>query len=131
HGELNASRAAELEQGVDRSANRAPRIEDVVDEDDGQTLEREGDARGAPDRLATRSPPAVADVDVVAVKGDVQRAHGQVHPAPLLDEAPEPRCEGRTPRLDADERDPLETGTGRRGAPLDDLVRDARERFRC
>ena len=105
HGELHARRPPELEQRVDRGADRPARVQDVVDEDDRHPLDRERDARGAHDRLAPRRAPSVADVDVVTMERDVERADGELEAAPLLDEASKPRRERRTARLDADECD--------------------------
>ena len=73
---------------------------------------------------------AVADVDVVAVEGDVERADGERDSASLLDEPPQPRGERRAARLDPDECDPLETGAVGRSVSLDDLVSDAGEGLR-
>ena len=48
---------------------------------------------------------AVADVDVVAVERDVERADRQRDAASLLDEPAQPRGERCAARLDPDERD--------------------------
>jgi hypothetical protein len=64
-------------------------------------------------------------VDVVAVEGDVECSEGELGAAPLRDEAAQARGQRHSARLDADERDTLEFVV-----PLDDLVRDAPERFR-
>ena len=77
HCELHPGGAPVLEERVDRGADRATRVEDVVDEDDRHPLDREGDARRAHDGLAPGRPAAVANVDVVAVERDVERADGQ------------------------------------------------------
>ena len=62
---------------------------------------------------------------VVAVEGDVDRAERDLFPAPLLDEGGEPLGERDAARVDPDERQCAEVVV-----PLDDLVRDARERAR-
>src|SRR4026207_896987 len=58
HGERDARGTTELGQRVDRGPDRAPRVEDVVDEDDGDPLEAEGDARRPHDGLPVRRPSA-------------------------------------------------------------------------
>jgi hypothetical protein len=63
------------------------------------------------------------DVDVVAVKGDVELAERDLGAAQLLDAPPQPLCQRNTTRVDSDQRDPVEVGVA-----LDDLVRDPRQR---
>jgi hypothetical protein len=72
-----------------------------------------------PGRLAS------AHEHVVAVEGDVELAEGDLRAAQLLDALPQPLREWDAARVDADERDAREVGV-----PLDDLVRDARQRAR-
>ena len=105
HGELNAGGPTELEKRVDRRPDRPARVQDVVDEHHGHSLDRERDARGADDRLATRCACTFSHVDVVAVERDVERADGNRLSASLLDEATKARRERRPSGLDADERD--------------------------
>ena len=62
HCQLNSRRPPIFEKSVDRSADRPPRVEHVVDEDDGHPLDRKRDARSADERLASRRAAAVADV---------------------------------------------------------------------
>ena len=122
HGELDARRAAVLEQRVDRGADRAAGVEDVVDEDHRAALELEVELRVAHDRLrAARRLPA-ADVHVVAVEGDVELAEVELEAGALLDQAPQAMGERHAARVDADERDGVELLVA-----LDDLVRDPRE----
>jgi hypothetical protein len=64
-----------------------------------------------------------ADVDVVAVEGDVQLAEGDLGAGQLGDPAAQALGDRDAARVDADERDPLEVGIA-----LDDLVRDPRQR---
>ena len=66
---------------------------------------------------------ARADVDVVAVKGDVELAELELDAGALLDQAAQPLGERHAARVDADERDRLEVVVA-----LDDLVRDPGER---
>ncbi len=136
---LHSGRAAELEERVDRSANGAARVQDVVDEDDGLALERERDARRADDgltrRRAGRRATSSADVHVVAVEGDVEGSELELAPTSLCDEAPKARGERDSAGLDANERDLFETVASSRARihtcrALDDLVSDAREGLR-
>jgi hypothetical protein len=63
-------------------------------------------------------------VDVVAVKGDVELAEGDLGGAQLLDPAAQPLRERDAARVDADKRDLVEVGIA-----LDDLVGDPRQRL--
>src|SRR5919109_1271344 len=123
HGELNSLRAAIVEQRLDRGADRATGVEHVVDQDDRLALEREVERSRAYDRLRMARRISPAHLDVVAVEGDVDGAEDRPRACALLDESPEALRERNAARLDADEGD-----TGEVGIPLDDLVRDARER---
>ena len=125
HGELDARGPPELQQRIDGSANRPPRIEHVVHEHDRLALEGERDARRPDHGLATRRPPAVAHVHVVAMEGDVERAELELRPAPLRDQAPQARGERDAASLDTDERDLRETVPVRPGRALDELMGDA------
>ena len=58
--------------------------------------------------------------EVVAVEGDVQRAHGQLRPLLLRDQRADALRQRHAPALDADEHQVL-----RALIALDDLVRDA------
>jgi hypothetical protein len=68
---------------------------------------------------------AGADVNVVAVEGDVELAEGDLGAAQLLDPPAQPLRERDAARVDADESD-----LGEVGVALDDLVRDPRQRLR-
>ena len=127
HCELHARRTAELHERVDRGADRATGVEDVVDEHDRHPLDRERDARGPNNRLAIRRPSSVAHVHVVPMKRDVESTDGELHAASLLDQAPKPGCEGHSARLDPDERDVLEPVPVGRPVPFDELVGDPRK----
>ena len=122
HGELDARRAAVLEQRVDRGADRAAGVEDVVDEDHGAPLELEVELRVADDGLRAPRRLAAADVDVVAVEGDVELAEVELEVGALRDQPAQTVGERDAARVDPDERDGLEILV-----PLDDLVRDPRE----
>ena len=123
HGELHPVGTAELEQTVDRRANRPAGVEDVVDEDHRAALELEVELRVAHDGLCVPRRPAGANVDVVAVKGDVQLAEREQLSRALFDEAAQAMRERNAARVDTDECHRAEVLVA-----LDDLVRDAGER---
>ncbi len=57
HGELDALGPAVVEERLDRGADRAAGVEDVVDEHDGPAVEREVERRRADERLRARAAP--------------------------------------------------------------------------
>src|SRR5207247_1190929 len=69
-----AGGASVVEERLDRSADRAARVEDVVDENDRLPLERKVEGRRTDDRLRMARRAAAANLDVVAVEGDVDGA---------------------------------------------------------
>ena len=121
--QLDALGTAVVEERLDRGANRPPRVEHVVDEDDGLALEREVERGRAHDRLRVKRSAAAAHLDVVAVEGDVDGTDVRRGAGAFLDEAPQALGDRHAPRLDPDESDAREVRVG-----LDDLVRDPRER---
>ena len=122
-GELHALGASVLEQRLDRGADRPAGVEDVVDEDAGHPLEGEVERRRADEGLGAPRSRAAANVDVVAVKGDVELSERDLAPTEVGDAAAQPLRQRDSARVDADERDALELGVA-----LDDLVGDARQR---
>ena len=122
HRELDPGRPTELEQRVQRGSDRAAGREDVVDQDDRSVLEREVEGRAADERLRARGRGAVADGDVVAVEGDVERADVDLDAAALGDETREPVRQWDAAGVDADQCD-----GGQIVSSLDQLVCDARE----
>src|SRR5262249_3676013 len=118
--ELDARGPPVVEERLDRSADRAAGVEDVVDEDDRPSLEREVELRRPHDRLRGERRLAAADGDVVAVEGDVDGAERRRDSGAFLDHAREPPRERDAPRLDSDQRDLVELGVA-----LDDLVGDS------
>src|SRR5581483_6180889 len=122
-GELYARRPAVLEQRVDRGADRATRVEDVVDEDDGAPLELEVEPRLAHDRLRPLRRARATHVDVVAVEGDVELAERELDAGALLDHRADALGERDAAGVDPYECDRVEVVV-----VLDDLVRDAAER---
>ena len=104
-GELDARGAAVVEERLDRGADRAAGVEDVVDEDARAPLEGEVELRLADERLRVQGRLAAAHVDVVAVEGDVERPEVDLDAAELLDQPAEAVRERDAARVDADERD--------------------------
>src|SRR5690242_4556155 len=124
-GQLHALGPAVAEERIDRRADRAAGVEDVVDEHDRHPLEREVEARRAHERLRVSRRDAAPDVDVVAVEGDVELPERDLRATQLLDPLPQPLRERHAAGVDADERDPPQVGVA-----LDDLVRDPGQRLR-
>jgi hypothetical protein len=122
-GELHAVGAAVAEERLDRRADRAAGVEDVVDEDACHSLEREVERRRAYERLGVAGWLASTDVDVVAVKRDVELAEGDLVPAQVGDPAAQPLGERHAAGVNPNERDAREIGIA-----LDDLVGDPRQR---
>ena len=122
HGELNAGGPAVVEERLDRRADRAPRVEDVVDEDDRPPVEREAELRRADDRLSRERGLAAADGDVVAIEGDVDGAERGLDSGALLDQTREPPGERDAAGLDPDQGELAELRVA-----LDDLVGDSRK----
>jgi len=122
-GQLHSLGAAVAEERVDGRADRAAGVEHVVDEDAGHPLEREVERRRADERLGVARRLTGANVDVVAVKGDVELAERDLGAAQLGDAAAQPLRERDASGVNADQGDALEIRV-----PLDDLVRDPRQR---
>jgi aminopeptidase len=123
HCELDARRAAVVEQRLDRRADRAAGVEDIVHEHAGHPVEREVELRVPDERLSVLRGLTAAHVDVVAVEGDVELSERDLATGEVGDPTPKAVRERDTSRVDPDERNPVELGV-----PLDDLVRDPGER---
>jgi len=123
HSELHPGRAAVVEERLHRGADRSSGVEDVVDEDAGHALERKVELRRTNERLGALGRLTGAHLDVVPIEGDVEVAERELLAAELRDPRPEPLRERHPARLDPHQRDALELRV-----PLDDLVRDPRER---
>ena len=82
HRELDGLRAAEVDQRVHGRPDRAAGEEDVVDQQDAPTLDREHDVRALHARRLE------AAVEIVAVEGDVDDAEGDERAAGDLLERP-------------------------------------------
>jgi len=123
-GKLDARRAPVVEERVDGRADRAPRVEDVVDQDARLARDRELQLAVAQDRLRMqRSLSPAPDDHVVPVEGDVEGAERELDVRSLRDQPPESLRERHAARMDADEGRPVKVGIA-----LDDLVRDPDER---
>src|SRR5262249_49438853 len=117
HGQADRLRPPEVDQRVHRRPDRATGVEDVVDEDDGGSIEGERQIRALHARLAGH------EREVVAVEGDVERADGDRGHLVLRDRGGDPAGERHAAALDADEGEP-----GGSRLLLDDLVGDADRR---
>ena len=114
--ELDRSGTPEVDQSVEGGPDRAAGEEDVVHQDDGLVLDRERDVGAADHGRA-------AQVEVVAVERDVERAHGQRGAVDARDLGGQPLGEGDAAGAEPDEREIF-----RAVVPLEDLVRDAGQR---
>ena len=113
HCELDGARPAELGERVERRPHRATGEQHVVDEDDDATADVDRHL-GRTERL--HRPQA----DVVAVEGDVERAHGHRDALEALDRGGESPRDRQPPRVEADEHDTVGAVVA-----LHDLVGDA------
>ena len=123
HRQLDALGPAIVEERLDPCADRPAGVEHVIDEHDGLAFEQEVERRRADDRLGMARRTTSADLDVVAIEGDVDGAEVRSRAGPLLDQPSQTMRERDAARLDADERDSRQIGIR-----LDDLVRDSRQR---
>src|SRR5919197_4523463 len=117
-GELDPVGPAVVEERLDRSPDRPAGVEDVVDEDDGLTLEREIERGRADDGLRMERRAGAAHLDVVAVEGDVDGACGGRLAGALLNQAAQALRERDAAGLDPDEGSEREDEVR-----LDDIVR--------
>src|SRR5262249_58271307 len=113
--ELHGLRPAEIDDGVERRADRPSREEHVVDEDDGLALDGERNLRAA-----HHGDPAHAEV--VAVERDVERADGERRAVDAGDGGGKPLGEG-----DAASAQPHEGQVLGAAVALQDLVGDTGE----
>src|SRR5262245_49232185 len=109
-GELHALGAAVVEQGLDRGADRAAGVEDVVEEADRAALEREVEPCRADERLGVLGRLAPTNGDVVTVERDVDGTEVEPLAGTLLDEAAKALRQRDAARVDADEGDAVELG---------------------
>ena len=116
HGELDARRAAEVDELVEGGADGAAGEEHVVHEHHRAAVDREEDVGALGDRLGGQAR------EVVAVERDVEGAHRGLRPRRLGDEPGEPPGERHAAAADAHEGEALRVRVA-----LEDLVRDAGE----
>ncbi len=100
HRELDLRRAAVVEDLVDRGADGAAGVEDVVDDHDRAAVDRELELARVDDRRARpeRS-------EVVAVEADVDEAERDPRLQELAGQRLQPLREDRAAAVDADDRD--------------------------
>ena len=115
HGELHGLGAAQVNQGIERRANRAAGVEHVVDEHDVDAVDGEQHLGGIGHRV---------DVTcvVIAIEADVKLANLELDALDGLDLRCKTLRDGDSAPLDADERD-----TVCALVMLDDFVSDARD----
>src|SRR5437764_10709188 len=121
--QLDARGTAVVEQRFDGGADGAARVEDVVDEHAGHSVEPEVELRVADDPLRVLRRLAAADVNVVAVERDVELADRDLATGEVGDPPAQALGERNAARVDADESDLVQLGVA-----FDDLVRDPGER---
>ena len=117
--QLHPLRTAVVEERLDRGADGAAGVEDVVDEDDRALAEVEVDVGGVDDGLRA----GCLGADVVAVEGDVEVADRQVAAGQLTEEDVEAAGQDGAASVDADDRQALGIGV-----LLGDLVGDPPQR---
>src|SRR4029453_14683953 len=121
HDQMDRLGTPEVDQRIERSANRPAGIEHVVDEQDHAIVEIERDVRAPHERLR----PHRLTHQIVAVERDGEGA-GRHRAAGDLEQLPGDAAGDRHAALaDADEREVLDPEIA-----LDDLVRDAGQRAR-
>src|SRR5256885_5717049 len=101
HAELNAARAAMIEQRVKRGARCAAGIEHVVAEDDTLLRHRHADFALLHQRLWTDGG------KVIAIKRDIQGSNRHWHFFDLLDQLPQALRQRHAPAANPDEREML------------------------
>ena len=119
HREADRGRAPVGKQRLDRGADGAAGVEDVVDQDHGAVAEVEVDVGGVDDGLRGGG----LGADVVAVEGDVEVADRQLRPGQLAQEDVEAAGQDGAAGVDADDRQTI-----RIGILLGDLVGDPPQR---
>src|SRR5205823_11501012 len=108
HRELHAGGATVVEQRLDRGADRAPRVENVVDEHARHPVEREVELRVPDERLGVLGRLSPADVNVVTVEGDVKLAERDFAPGEVGNAPAQAVRERDAARVDADKRELVE-----------------------
>src|SRR5512135_81030 len=115
--ELDGPRAAEVVQRVERGADRAPRVQHVVNQDNGLTVHAAGREVGAAQGTGRMQP------QVIAVHCHVEGAARHVEPLELTDTGSEAACQRHPAGGDA-EQDDLVAAV----RPFQDLVSDPGQR---
>ena len=95
-GKLDGLGTAVVDEGIERGADGAARVEDVVDEDDVAVVDGERDVGAVQHRRDHAG-------DVIAVEADVERPHRRADALDLLDLVSQKRGENGSPALDADD----------------------------
>ena len=104
HRQSNSSRPPEVDQSVHRAADRATRIQDVVDQYDRGSVQVERQVGALDDGLLGD------ERKVVAIEGDVERSDREADPFVLLDRLRHPSRKRDAAALDADYGEALRAG---------------------
>src|SRR4029079_11917271 len=121
HDELDGTRTPEVDQRVERGADRPPCIEHVIHQHDHAVVDVEQDVGAAHERLRADGLPH----QIVAVERDVERAVWDGLAGDPLELGRNAARQRHAALADADDREVVHTAIA-----LDDLVRDAHERAR-
>lgn len=117
--ELNSARPPEFNERIEGRANRSPRVQHVVDEQDSLIVDRERDL-GAPNhRLRAHG----VTHEIVAVERDVEGPGPDLVTVDRFERGGNPAGQGHSARPNAHERQIVDTAVA-----LENLVRDAGER---
>ena len=119
--QLDRARTAEVDQRVERRANRAARVEHVVHEQDQAVVDGEWNFRAPNHRLRPDGVPH----QVVAVERDVERSGRHVDAGEVPERLGQARRQRHASRADADERQALDAAV-----VFDNFVGDADEASR-
>src|SRR5919202_6160414 len=108
HGQLDTRWPAVVEECLDRGADRPACVENVVDEDAGHPVEPEVELRVADEGLRVLRRLAAADLDVVAVEGDIELSERDIAAGEVRDTSAQALRKRDAARVDSDESDLVE-----------------------
>ena len=116
YGELDGLRTAHVDDGIESSANRAARVEHIVDEHDGLARDVDRQLRLMDNRLIRKGG------KVIAVERNVENADRRLLSLDMLDIRRDALGDRNTARADADDDDVIDALVA-----FYDFVRDTRE----
>ena len=121
HDELDGTGPPEINQRIERRANRPARVQHVVHQQDVLAVDEEGDLGPAHQRLR----PHGRTHQVVAVERDIERAGGHLYAGDVLQVRGDPRRNRHPARANADQSQGLHASVA-----LVNLVGDAQQAAR-